>query len=165
MSSSSLPTNGGGRRRLAGVAAALVGLVSTTLALGFSAPAQAVSSNVVISEVYGGGTGSGAANTYGNDFIELYNRGTTAVNLSGWSVQYKSAAGTGAFQVQELNGTIPAGKHYLIQEGTFTTGTQRGVDWGTLMAGATLTALPVVVFFVLVHRKIAFGLTAGAVKQ
>ena len=48
---------------------------------------------------------------------------------------------------------------------TFTTGTQRGVDWGTLMAGATLTALPVVVFFVLVHRRIAFGLTAGAVKQ
>jgi ABC-type glycerol-3-phosphate transport system permease component len=46
-----------------------------------------------------------------------------------------------------------------------TTGTQRGVDWGTLMAAATLTALPVVVFFVLVHRRIAFGLTAGAVKQ
>ena len=33
------------------------------------------------------------------------------------------------------------------------------------MAGATLTALPVVVFFVLVHRKIAFGLTAGAVRE
>jgi N,N'-diacetylchitobiose transport system permease protein len=32
------------------------------------------------------------------------------------------------------------------------------------MAGATLTALPVVVFFVLVHRRIAFGLTAGAVR-
>ena len=47
----------------------------------------------------------------------------------------------------------------------FTTGTTRGVDWGTLMAGATLTALPVVIFFVLVHRRIAFGLTAGAVKQ
>ncbi len=47
----------------------------------------------------------------------------------------------------------------------FITGTQRGVEWGTLMAGATLTALPVVVFFVLVHRRIAFGLTAGAVKQ
>ena len=47
----------------------------------------------------------------------------------------------------------------------FTTGTTRGVDWGTLMAAATLTALPVVLFFVLVHRRIAFGLTAGAVKQ
>jgi N,N'-diacetylchitobiose transport system permease protein len=46
----------------------------------------------------------------------------------------------------------------------FTTGTLRGVDWGTLMASATLTALPVVAFFVLVHRRIAFGLTAGAVR-
>jgi N,N'-diacetylchitobiose transport system permease protein len=46
----------------------------------------------------------------------------------------------------------------------FTTGTLRGVDWGTLMAGATLTALPVVAFFVLIHRRIAFGLTAGAVR-
>jgi N,N'-diacetylchitobiose transport system permease protein len=42
--------------------------------------------------------------------------------------------------------------------------TQRGTDWGSLMAGATLTALPVVAFFVLVHRRIAFGLTAGAVR-
>ena len=42
--------------------------------------------------------------------------------------------------------------------------TQRGTDWGSLMAGATLTALPVVLFFVLVHRRIAFGLTAGAVR-
>ncbi len=40
----------------------------------------------------------------------------------------------------------------------------RGTDWGPLMAGATLTALPVVVFFVLIQRKIAFGLTAGAVR-
>ena len=43
--------------------------------------------------------------------------------------------------------------------------TRRGTDWGSLMAGATLTALPVVIFFVLVQRKIAFGLTAGAVKR
>jgi N,N'-diacetylchitobiose transport system permease protein len=42
--------------------------------------------------------------------------------------------------------------------------TLRGTDWGPLMAGATLAALPVVAFFVLVHRKIAFGLTAGAVR-
>jgi N,N'-diacetylchitobiose transport system permease protein len=43
--------------------------------------------------------------------------------------------------------------------------TSRGTDWGSLMAGATLTAVPVVIFFVLVHRRIAFGLTAGAVKS
>ena len=32
------------------------------------------------------------------------------------------------------------------------------------MAGSTLIAIPVIVFFLLVQRKIAFGLTAGAVK-
>ena len=43
-------------------------------------------------------------------------------------------------------------------------GTSRHIDWGGLMAGSTLIAIPVVIFFVLVQRKIAFGLTAGAVK-
>jgi len=43
-------------------------------------------------------------------------------------------------------------------------GTSRNVDWGALMAASTLTAIPVVVFFLLLQRRIAFGLTAGAVK-
>ena len=42
--------------------------------------------------------------------------------------------------------------------------TAHGTDWGGLMAGATLTSLPVVVFFLLVQRRVAGGLTAGAVK-
>jgi N,N'-diacetylchitobiose transport system permease protein len=43
-------------------------------------------------------------------------------------------------------------------------GTGRHTDWGGLMAGSTLIAVPVVIFFLLVQRKIAFGLTAGSVK-
>jgi N,N'-diacetylchitobiose transport system permease protein len=43
-------------------------------------------------------------------------------------------------------------------------GTSRQVDWGGLMAGSVLAAIPVLVFFGFVQRKIAFGLTAGAVK-
>jgi N,N'-diacetylchitobiose transport system permease protein len=43
-------------------------------------------------------------------------------------------------------------------------GTSRHTDWGALMAASTLTAVPVVVFFLLVQRRIAFGLTAGAVR-
>jgi len=43
-------------------------------------------------------------------------------------------------------------------------GTSRHTDWGALMAGSTLTAIPVVIFFLLVQRRIAFGLTAGSVK-
>jgi len=47
---------------------------------------------------------------------------------------------------------------------SYFTGTDRNTDWGALMAASTLTALPVVVFFLLVQRRIAFGLTAGAVR-
>jgi N,N'-diacetylchitobiose transport system permease protein len=43
-------------------------------------------------------------------------------------------------------------------------GTSKHTDWGALMAGSTLTAIPVVIFFLLVQRRIAFGLTAGSVK-
>jgi len=43
-------------------------------------------------------------------------------------------------------------------------GTSRNTDWGGLMAASTLTAIPVVVFFLLVQRRIMFGLTAGAVR-
>lgn len=43
-------------------------------------------------------------------------------------------------------------------------GTSRNTDWGALMAASTLTAIPVVVFFLIVQRRIAFGLTAGSVK-
>ena len=42
--------------------------------------------------------------------------------------------------------------------------TSRGTFWGPLMAGSILTALPVVIFFLIVQRNIATGLTAGAVK-
>jgi N,N'-diacetylchitobiose transport system permease protein len=40
----------------------------------------------------------------------------------------------------------------------------KGTDWGGVMAGSTLMAIPVIVFFLLVQRRVASGLTAGAVK-
>ncbi|HET8751099.1 MAG TPA: carbohydrate ABC transporter permease [Gaiellaceae bacterium] len=43
-------------------------------------------------------------------------------------------------------------------------GGNRFVDWGAIMAASTLIAIPIVIFFLLVQRRIAFGLTAGAVK-
>ena len=43
-------------------------------------------------------------------------------------------------------------------------GTSRNTDWGGLMAASTLTAIPVVIFFLLIQRRIAFGLTSGAVR-
>jgi hypothetical protein len=81
-------------------------ILSLTLALN-------VRSQVVINEIYGGGGNAGA--TYRQDFIELYNNGAAAVDLSAWSVQYASAAGT-TWQKTNLTGTIPAHGYYLIQE-------------------------------------------------
>jgi hypothetical protein len=74
---------------------------------------------VVISQVYGGGGNSGAPFT--NDFIELFNRGTVAQDLTGWSVQYASSTGT-TWQVTNLtNVTLAPGKYYLIQQAAGTT--------------------------------------------
>ena len=39
-----------------------------------------------------------------------------------------------------------------------------GTHWGELTAGATVTVLPVIAIFLLAHRYIVEGLTAGAVK-
>src|SRR2546421_10302755 len=63
-------------------------------------PVTAVSTSIVISQVYGGGGNSGS--TYKNDFIELFNRGGSPVSVNGWSVQYNSATGTGAWHVTKL---------------------------------------------------------------
>ncbi len=40
----------------------------------------------------------------------------------------------------------------------------RGTDWGGVMAGSTVMAVPVVIFFLLVQHRVSAGLTAGAVK-
>lgn len=74
---------------------------------------HSLSAQVRISQVYGGGGNSGS--TYKNDFIEIFNAGTSAVNLAGWSVQYASSAGT-SWAVTTLSGTLQPGHYYLIQE-------------------------------------------------
>lgn len=40
----------------------------------------------------------------------------------------------------------------------------RGTDWAAVMAGSVLMSIPVIVFFLLVQRRMVGGLTAGAVK-
>lgn len=39
------------------------------------------------------------------------------------------------------------------------------IDWGAIMAASVLFTLPVVIFFLLVHRRLTEGLIAGSVKQ
>jgi predicted extracellular nuclease len=96
------------------------GTITATTVVTVSAPAD-VRGKLVISQVYGGGGNANA--TLKNDFIELFNPGTEAVSLAGWSVQYNSANGLNAWQVTPLSGTIPAGGYYLVQQSAGTGGT------------------------------------------
>ena len=41
---------------------------------------------------------------------------------------------------------------------------ERGTNWGGVMAASTLITIPVVVFFLMVQRRVVAGMTAGAVK-
>jgi uncharacterized protein len=78
-----------------------------------SAPfAHGATSGVVVSQVYAGGGNAGA--TYTNDFVELFNRGAAALDLSGWTIQYASASST-SWQATALAGSIGPGRHYLVQ--------------------------------------------------
>ncbi|MCL9806062.1 lamin tail domain-containing protein [Flavobacterium amniphilum] len=113
--------------------------------------ATALTSNaqVVISQVYGGGGNAGAP--YTNDFIELFNRGTAAVSLNGWSVQYTSTAGPAAapnnfwFMTPLPNVTLQPGQYFLIQQGGGATGSAlptpdaNGANPGTLGSNGAAT--------------------------
>ena len=74
-------------------------------------------SPIVISQVYGGGGNAGAP--YTNDYIELFNRGTVAQNLNGWSVQYTSATGPTSGNLWGNSSlpdfTLQPGQYFLIK--------------------------------------------------
>ncbi|MFL5923217.1 MAG: Ig-like domain-containing protein, partial [Gaiellaceae bacterium] len=109
-------------------------------ALAVAGPALATS-QIVVSQVYGGGGNSGA--TYTHDFIELYNRGATTLFLDGWSLQYGSSAGnigpTGVLaQITPLSGPIAPGQYVLVREAQ---GTGGSLNPGTDVDDATPIAM------------------------
>ncbi len=78
-----------------------------------AAPASPIaSSGVVVSQVYAGGGNSEASFT--NDYVELFNAGSAAVTIDGWTVQYASAAGS-TWQTTAVSGSIPSGGYFLVQ--------------------------------------------------
>ncbi len=66
---------------------------------------------VVISQVYAEeGSFSGG---YERDFVELFNRGTTTVNVSGWVVSFKQYSSE-LWSDTSIFGSIPPGGYYLV---------------------------------------------------
>ncbi len=69
-------------------------------------------SQIVISQVFGGGGNSGAP--LKNDFIELFNQGSIARSIDGWTIQYASAAGS-SWQSAALHGMVLPRQWFLVQ--------------------------------------------------
>lgn len=89
-------------------------------------PSPTSATGVVISQVFGGGGNSGAP--FRNDFIEIFNAGSSNVDLSGWSVQYASATASTWSVTTMAATTLLPGQYYLIQEGS---GGTNGIDLPT----------------------------------
>lgn len=88
-------------------------LAAVLAVLAVVAPAAVGASPVVVvSQVYAGGGNAGA--TYANDFVELFNPGPASVDLSGWTIQYASAASS-SWSATALAGSIAPGRSYLVQ--------------------------------------------------
>ncbi|WP_170037459.1 ExeM/NucH family extracellular endonuclease [Georgenia soli] len=73
-------------------------------------------SGVIINEAYL--VGGSSSQPYTHKFVELYNPTDKPVDLTGMSLQYKSAKGASFTGVAPLTGTIPARGYYLVQGGS-----------------------------------------------
>ncbi|MFO0674278.1 MAG: lamin tail domain-containing protein [Polyangiaceae bacterium] len=74
-----------------------------------------VSSDLVISQVFGGGGNANAP--YTHDFVELMNRGASPVSLAGKAIQYAAAGSNfnGATAVALPAVTLAPGQYFLVQ--------------------------------------------------
>ena len=73
---------------------------------------NAFAGQMLISQVFGGG--GDLQEGYKNDYVELYNRGNAAMNVTGWTIQH-AQGGTSVWNAEALNGTIQPGHYYLIR--------------------------------------------------
>jgi len=90
--------------------------------------------------------------------LPLVAPGLIATSVYGWILAWNEFVLANTLLLDNNKQTLMI---YLL---VFQSSPTHGADYGGLMAAAALTALPVVVLFLLFNRRISTGLTAGAVK-
>lgn len=104
-----------------------LGVTALAAAVGFggvllASPAQQAEAtpagdNVVINELFGRGGSSGAS--YTHKFIELHNPTDAPIDITGWTLSYRSGTSAGSPSGNlTLDGEIPAGGYWLVQGGS-----------------------------------------------
>jgi len=96
--------------------------------------------------------------TFSKVILPLVAPGLIATGVFGWILAWNEFVLANTLLVSNSKQTLMV---YLL---VFQSSPTHGADYGGLMAAATLTALPVVVLFVIFQSRISSGLTAGAVK-
>jgi N,N'-diacetylchitobiose transport system permease protein len=90
--------------------------------------------------------------------LPLVGPGLVATGVYGWILAWNEFVLANTLLVDNDKQTSMI---YLL---IFQSSPTHGADFGGLMAAATVTSLPVVILFLLFQRRIATGLTAGAIK-
>ena len=88
-------------------------LVIALSILAMASTALAVSPDIRIAQVYGGGGATSGTPTYMKDYVVLFNASGNDVNITGWVLEYGSATG---------NWGSAAGNYFVFPEGTWVAG-------------------------------------------
>ncbi len=100
--------------------------------------------------------GAGRWKTVVHVLIPLLRPGIAAIAIFAFVASWTEYLFASVLIISDAKRTLPVGLSGIIG--------QYQIDWGLLLAGASLSVLPVVVFFALVGRWFVAGLTEGAVK-
>lgn len=117
---------------------ALAGGLATGALAAAPAAQAAPADHLVIDEVYVNGGSSGAS--FKNKYVEVHNPTGSPVDVAGWSVQYRSATGTGNFSGVIALGdhTVPAGGTLLVGANSNNATTNPGADLPTPDVASTV---------------------------
>jgi len=100
--------------------------------------------------------GAGRIQTMIKVFLPLAAPGIASIAIYAFIFSWTEYMYASVLIISDKYRTLPVGLAGIIG--------QYQVDWGLLLAGATITTLPVLILFSIVGRSFVQGLTAGAVK-
>ncbi|MBZ9936292.1 carbohydrate ABC transporter permease [Mesorhizobium sp. BR1-1-16] len=100
--------------------------------------------------------GAGRWKTVVHVLIPLLRPGIAAIAIFAFVASWTEYLFASVLIISDAKRTLPVGLSGIIG--------QYQIDWGLLLAGASLSVLPVIVFFAFVGRWFVAGLTEGAVK-
>jgi len=89
-------------------------------------------------------------------FIPLAAPGIAAIWINAFLMSWSEYLFASTLVITDANKTLPVGMAYFLQE--------YAIEWGTMMAGSVLIAIPPIIGFAIAGKYFVAGLTAGGIK-